>query len=73
MMMVGDSDVVKTSLYACMQEFRRTLEIITRTLREVVNSFEFALTMLGCLVAWLLGCGNSVALWRSSLALYVKW
>ena len=25
------------SLYACMLEFRRTLEIITGTLREVVN------------------------------------
>ena len=22
---------------------------------------------------WLLGCGDSVALWRSSRALYVKW
>ena len=43
-----------TCLYACMLEFRRTLEIITRTLREVVNRVRLVAWLLGCLVAGIL-------------------
>ena len=75
-------------LYACMLGFCHwhTLEIITRTLCEVVNRVRLCghhtrrssrvEVHVPCLtrgLAWLLGCGNSVTLWRSSRALYAKW
>ena len=77
----ADAAFVSSPLYACMLAFRRTLEIITCTLREMVNRvrlcghhspfevFTWWSACVPCLYSWLLGCGNSVALWRSSRAL----
>jgi len=40
---------------------------------SAIFSREFSDPWLVIRYAWLLGCGNSVALWRSSRALYAKW